>query len=168
MASRSAWGGWIVFAGVVLLMVGAMDVLQGLVAIFEDEYVVDTRRGSRDRRCDDLGLDHVAVGRGDLLRRSRPARWSRVGALARDHRRGHQRDPADRVHGELPAGVSALEHPDRRAQRPRALRADGALARLQGSRGLIVGARAERSASALGSRGCAAWGSRRGCWSASC
>ena len=45
MASRSAWGGWIVFAGVVLLMVGAMDVLQGLVAITEDEFVVETRRG---------------------------------------------------------------------------------------------------------------------------
>jgi len=45
MASRSAWGGWIVFAGVVLLMIGAMDVLQGLVAITEDEFVVETRRG---------------------------------------------------------------------------------------------------------------------------
>ena len=45
MASRSAWGGWIVFAGVVLLMIGAMDALQGLVAIFEDEYVVATRKG---------------------------------------------------------------------------------------------------------------------------
>lgn len=45
MASRSAWGGWIVFAGIVLLMIGAMDALQGLVAIFEDEFVVETRRG---------------------------------------------------------------------------------------------------------------------------
>ena len=45
MASKSAWGGWIVFAGIVLLMVGAMDVLQGLVAITEDEFVVETRRG---------------------------------------------------------------------------------------------------------------------------
>jgi hypothetical protein len=45
MASRSAWGGWIVFAAIVLLMVGAMDVLQGFVAIFQDEYVVATRKG---------------------------------------------------------------------------------------------------------------------------
>ena len=45
MASRSAWGGWIVFAGIVLLMVGSMDVLQGLVAITEDEFVVATRKG---------------------------------------------------------------------------------------------------------------------------
>jgi hypothetical protein len=45
MASRSSWGGWIVFAGIVLLIVGSVDLLQGLVAIFEDEYVVETRRG---------------------------------------------------------------------------------------------------------------------------
>ena len=45
MASRSAWGGWIAFAGIVLLIIGAIDALQGLVAIFEDEYVVETRRG---------------------------------------------------------------------------------------------------------------------------
>ena len=46
MASRSsAWGGWIVFAGFVLIMVGGMDILQGFVAIFEDEYVVATRKG---------------------------------------------------------------------------------------------------------------------------
>ena len=45
MASRSAWGGWIAFAGVVLLMIGSIDALQGLVAIFQDEYVVATRKG---------------------------------------------------------------------------------------------------------------------------
>ena len=46
MASRSsAWAGWIVFAGIVLIMVGGMDILQGLIAIFEDEYVVATRKG---------------------------------------------------------------------------------------------------------------------------
>jgi hypothetical protein len=45
MASRSAWGGWIAFAGIVLLIVGAIDVLQGLVAIVQDDYVVATRKG---------------------------------------------------------------------------------------------------------------------------
>jgi hypothetical protein len=46
MASQdSAWAGWIVFAAFVLLLVGAMDVLQGLVAIFKDEYVVATPKG---------------------------------------------------------------------------------------------------------------------------
>jgi hypothetical protein len=46
MASQdSAWSGWIVFAAFVLLIVGGMDVLQGIVAIFRDEYVVATAKG---------------------------------------------------------------------------------------------------------------------------
>ena len=46
MASQdSSWGGWIVFAGIVLLVVGALDVLQGFVAIIQDEYVVATTKG---------------------------------------------------------------------------------------------------------------------------
>ena len=45
MASQDAWTGWIVFAGFVVLIVGAMDILQGFVAILEDEYVVATTEG---------------------------------------------------------------------------------------------------------------------------
>ena len=45
MASQDAWSGWIVFAGIVILIVGAMDVLQGFVAILKDEYVVATAKG---------------------------------------------------------------------------------------------------------------------------
>jgi hypothetical protein len=45
MASQDAWSGWIVFAAFVLLIVGAMDMIQGFVAIIEDEYVVATREG---------------------------------------------------------------------------------------------------------------------------
>ena len=41
----SSWSGWIVFAGFVLILVGAMDALQGLVAIIKDEYVVATAKG---------------------------------------------------------------------------------------------------------------------------
>jgi hypothetical protein len=46
MASQdTAWSGWIVFAAFVLLIIGAMDALQGIVAIFRDEYVVSTAKG---------------------------------------------------------------------------------------------------------------------------
>jgi hypothetical protein len=45
MASQDAWSGWIAFAGFVILIVGAMDILQGFVAILEDEYVVATKEG---------------------------------------------------------------------------------------------------------------------------
>ncbi len=45
MASQDGWTGWIVFSGFVILIVGAMDILQGFVAILEDEYVVATTEG---------------------------------------------------------------------------------------------------------------------------
>jgi hypothetical protein len=45
MATRESWAGWIVFAAFVIIIVGAMDIIQGFVAIFEDEYVVATPEG---------------------------------------------------------------------------------------------------------------------------
>jgi hypothetical protein len=45
MASQDAWSGWISFAGIVIIIVGGMDLLQGLVAILKDEYVVATSKG---------------------------------------------------------------------------------------------------------------------------
>ena len=45
MASQDAWSGWISFAGIVIIIVGAMDVLQGLVAVIKDDYVVATPKG---------------------------------------------------------------------------------------------------------------------------
>ena len=45
MASQDAWTGWISFAGIVIIIVGAMDVLQGLVAVIKDDYVVATPKG---------------------------------------------------------------------------------------------------------------------------
>ena len=45
MASHEPWTGWIVFAGFVIIIVGVMDALQGIAAIFHDEYVVATAKG---------------------------------------------------------------------------------------------------------------------------
>jgi len=45
MASEASWGGWIAFAGIVRVVVGSIDVIQGLVAILEDNYVVATPKG---------------------------------------------------------------------------------------------------------------------------
>ena len=44
-AQDSSWAGWIAFAGIVLLIIGALDVLQGFTAIIKDEYVVATPKG---------------------------------------------------------------------------------------------------------------------------
>ena len=44
MNSRSM-AGWIGFAGIVMLIVGSIDFIQGLIALFEDEYFVVTGSG---------------------------------------------------------------------------------------------------------------------------
>ena len=44
MNSKSM-AGWIGFAGLLLVIVGGIDFLQGLVALFEDEYYVPTGSG---------------------------------------------------------------------------------------------------------------------------
>ena len=44
MNSKSM-AGWIGFAGILMLVVGAIDFMQGLIALFEDEYYVVTGSG---------------------------------------------------------------------------------------------------------------------------
>ena len=41
----SGWTGWIVFAGVMMLMMGAFHVIQGLVALFQDTYYLVGQEG---------------------------------------------------------------------------------------------------------------------------
>ena len=44
MATRrgGAWAGWIAFAGTMLLVIGAINIFQGIVALIDDEHVVAT------------------------------------------------------------------------------------------------------------------------------
>ena len=44
MNSRSM-AGWIGFAGMLMLIIGGIDVFQGLIALFEDEYFAVTPAG---------------------------------------------------------------------------------------------------------------------------
>jgi hypothetical protein len=44
MNSKSM-AGWIGFAGILLLIVGALDFIQGLIALFDDDYYVVTASG---------------------------------------------------------------------------------------------------------------------------
>ena len=38
----SAWGGWVAFAGTMLLLIGGLNFFQGIVALIDDEHVVVT------------------------------------------------------------------------------------------------------------------------------
>src|SRR5688500_6336033 len=40
MRTKSVWYGWITFAAVIMLLAGTINVIEGLVAVIEDEYVV--------------------------------------------------------------------------------------------------------------------------------
>jgi hypothetical protein len=42
MARNSTWTGWIVFAGFLMVIIGSLEVFQGLIAIIRDEYYVLT------------------------------------------------------------------------------------------------------------------------------
>jgi hypothetical protein len=45
MVNTKSMAGWIGFAGIMMLVIGAVDMLQGLIAIIEDQYFVPTRAG---------------------------------------------------------------------------------------------------------------------------
>jgi hypothetical protein len=52
----TAWVGMVIFAGTMLLMMGALQAMEGLVAIFQDEYYLVTRKGMI------VSLDYTAWG----------------------------------------------------------------------------------------------------------
>jgi hypothetical protein len=45
MNKKSSMAGWIGFAGILMIVIGGIDVVQGLIALFEDEYYVPTQAG---------------------------------------------------------------------------------------------------------------------------
>jgi hypothetical protein len=57
----SAWTGWIAFAGVVMVMLGIFHAIQGLVAIFKDEYYLVGKSGLV------VNVDYTAWGWVHLL-----------------------------------------------------------------------------------------------------
>ncbi|GIM95924.1 DUF7144 family membrane protein [Paractinoplanes toevensis] len=78
----TGWAGYVVFAGVMLMMLGGFQAIEGLVAIFRDEYYLVTRSGlllTMDFTTWGwvhlvLGLIAVGTGIGVLLGQT----WARV------------------------------------------------------------------------------------------
>ena len=48
--------GWIIFAGTMMIMIGSFHIIQGLVAVFNDEYYLVTKNGLT------VHLDYTAWG----------------------------------------------------------------------------------------------------------
>lgn len=40
MASDSSWAGWVVFAGLLMMIMGVIDFIEGLIAVIRDQYYV--------------------------------------------------------------------------------------------------------------------------------
>src|SRR3954451_11566736 len=57
----TAWVGFVVFAGIMMLMMGSFQIIEGLVALFRDEYYLVTRNGLV------LTLDYTAWGWTHLI-----------------------------------------------------------------------------------------------------
>ena len=129
MNSKSM-AGWIGFAGILMVIVGAIDFFQGLVALFEDEYFVVTGSGFL---VVDLtawgwimliwGVLLVLAGLG-LVAGQGWARWFAIVVVSRELHR-----PA-RLPRQQP--VSALVTDCDSAERDHPLRADRALEREHG------------------------------------
>ena len=64
---RTGWVGWIYFASVMMIIAGTLNILHGLVAIVNDEWVVFTNRGDLYLDLTTWGWVHLGVGAAVLL-----------------------------------------------------------------------------------------------------
>jgi hypothetical protein len=64
----SAWSGWIIFAGVMLGLVGAFQLIEGFVALFDDGYYLVSRNGLVVHMSyTGWGWVHIALGAVNIL-----------------------------------------------------------------------------------------------------
>jgi len=59
----TAWAGWVVFGGVMLMMLGAFQVIEGLVALFDDGFYLVRQNGLVvDVNYNTWGWIHLLIG----------------------------------------------------------------------------------------------------------
>ncbi|MGW7683238.1 DUF7144 family membrane protein [Kribbella sp. NPDC054772] len=59
----SRWVGWILFAGVMMIVLGILHAFQGFIAIFHDDYfLVRTAKLAIELNYDSWGLIHLVLG----------------------------------------------------------------------------------------------------------
>lgn len=58
----TGWVGWVYFAATMLIMLGSFNAIEGLVAIFNDQYYVPTRQGLLVFDLTTWGWIHLFVG----------------------------------------------------------------------------------------------------------
>jgi hypothetical protein len=64
---RTGWTGWIAFAGVMMIIGGALNLIYGIIAAVNDEWVVFTNRGDVYLDVSEWGWVHIILGAIVLL-----------------------------------------------------------------------------------------------------
>jgi hypothetical protein len=64
---RTGWTGWVVFAGVMMIIGGCLNLLYGIVAAVNDEWVVFTNRANVYLDVSQWGWVHIILGTIVLL-----------------------------------------------------------------------------------------------------
>jgi hypothetical protein len=60
---RTGWAGWVVFGGLMLILMGALQIIQGLVALFDDGfYAVSSSGLVVDVNYNTWGWIHLVIG----------------------------------------------------------------------------------------------------------
>jgi hypothetical protein len=60
--SRTAWVGWLYFGGAMMVLLGTFNLIEGLVALFNDEYYVATPQGLLVFDITGWGWIHLTIG----------------------------------------------------------------------------------------------------------
>jgi hypothetical protein len=63
----TGWTGWIIFAGVIMIIGGALNLFYGIVAVVNDEWVVFTNRANVYLDVSEWGWVHIILGAIVLL-----------------------------------------------------------------------------------------------------
>ncbi len=84
-ARRTGWVGWVYFAGTMLVLVGSFNLIEGLVALFNDQYYVPTQQGLLVFDITAWGWVHLIMGGLAVIvgvALFTGATWARVGGVA--------------------------------------------------------------------------------------
>ena len=138
-ATRELPSGWYAFAGALLVIVGSLNLLQGLIALLKDDYFAVTKGGLLFADFSAWGAFFLIIGHHRAPRRARDLRAEDVGARRRRPPPHAEHDRAVRVHRGIPDLDARRDHHqhhrDLRAHAPaRGLRAAPGLHRIAGSR----------------------------------
>lgn len=58
----TGWSGWVIFGGVVMIVIGAMNAIYGLIAVFNDEWAIWSNRTVVYLDLSQWGWVHLIVG----------------------------------------------------------------------------------------------------------